>query len=171
MNINKRLQKPMRILHRYMGFLLIVVMMVYAISGVVLLYRDTPIFKKEVHVEKEIEPNIPIDELGRKLRIRDFKPLKIENDIVYFQQGTYNSKTGMANYDTQDYPWLLKQFNSLHLANSQHRYSWFALLFGIALFLFSISSFWMFPTHSKIFKRGAWFMLAGAILGIIVVFF
>ena len=37
----------MRIIHRYLGFFLAGIMAVYALSGIVLIFRDTNIFKKE----------------------------------------------------------------------------------------------------------------------------
>lgn len=158
-------------MHRYMGFLLIVIMVIYALSGIVLVYRDTNIFKKDVHIERDLGKGLDERELGAKLRMRDFKVEKTEGDIVYFKAGTYNKATGMASYASKDYPWLIKEMNSFHLAHSKHRYSLLAVLFGVALFLFAISSFWMFPPKSKIFKRGLVFAGVGTLLGIMVLFF
>ena len=47
----------MRIVHRYLGYLMAGIMAVYAISGVILVYRDTDFLKKESHYEKVFEKN------------------------------------------------------------------------------------------------------------------
>ena len=62
----------MRVLHRYLGFLAIGLTIVYALSGISLLYRDTDVFKVEAVVERDLDPNIPTDKLGQALRIRNF---------------------------------------------------------------------------------------------------
>ncbi len=48
----------MRIMHRYLGCFLTGVMFVYAVSGTILIYRDTNIFKVDTLVEKNIDPNL-----------------------------------------------------------------------------------------------------------------
>jgi hypothetical protein len=37
-----------------------------------------------------------VSELGKVLRLRDFKVVKTDGQIVHFQNGTYNKKTGIA---------------------------------------------------------------------------
>jgi uncharacterized iron-regulated membrane protein len=37
----------MRIIHRYLGFFMAGIMVMYSVSGVVLVYRDTDFLKKE----------------------------------------------------------------------------------------------------------------------------
>ena len=63
----------MRIFHRYLGFFLIGIMAVYALSGVVLIFRDTEFLKKEVQIERKLRADIPSDELGKELRMKEFK--------------------------------------------------------------------------------------------------
>jgi uncharacterized iron-regulated membrane protein len=46
------LNTNMRIYHRYLGFFLAGIMAVYAISGVVMIFRDTDFLKSERTVEK-----------------------------------------------------------------------------------------------------------------------
>ena len=60
-----------RIVHRYLGFFLAGIMTVYALSGIVLVFRDTDLFKVEKQLEKKFEPNAKISEVGKKLRIKN----------------------------------------------------------------------------------------------------
>lgn len=167
---NKKILYWMRLIHRYMGYLLIVIMMIYAISGVVLIYRDTTLFKKEVLIEKQLDTGLSGDQLGRVLRIRQFELLKENNGVLYFREGSYDRESGMAKYTAYEYPWLIQEMNKFHLANSKHRYSWLSTVFGIALLFFAVSSFWMFPVKSKIFKKGIQFATIGMLLAIVVLF-
>ena len=41
----------MRVIHRYLGFFLAGIMAVYALSGIVLVFRKTDFLKKEVKIE------------------------------------------------------------------------------------------------------------------------
>ena len=50
----------MRITHRYLGYFAAGIMAVYAISGVLLIYRDTNFLKKENKTEIVLNPISPI---------------------------------------------------------------------------------------------------------------
>ena len=41
------LNKTMRVYHRYLGFFLAGIMAMYAISGIILIFRDTDLLKSE----------------------------------------------------------------------------------------------------------------------------
>jgi len=60
----------MRELHRYLGFFLVGIMSVYALSGIVLIFRDTDFLKKEKEITKEIQANANPQELGTLLGIK-----------------------------------------------------------------------------------------------------
>ena len=47
----KSTRTTMRLLHRYIGYFMAGIMAVYAISGVLLIYRDTDFLKKEKEIE------------------------------------------------------------------------------------------------------------------------
>ena len=51
----KSTRTTMRLLHRYIGYFMAGIMAVYAISGVLLIYRDTDFLKKEKKIEKKLE--------------------------------------------------------------------------------------------------------------------
>ncbi len=64
-----------RVYHRYLGFFLAGIMTIYALSGTIMIFRTTNLFKVEKEVEKELQPNVSKDDLGRMLFIRDFNRL------------------------------------------------------------------------------------------------
>lgn len=160
----------MRIVHRYLGFFLTGVMAVYAISGIVLTFRDTDFLKKEVNHRKQLAADIAADDLGKALEMGRFRVEKEEGDLMYFQGGTYNRKTGIAEYAEKKMPFVVDNMNKLHKMSSSHPLYWFSIFFGVALLFFVVSSFWMFMPHTSVFKKGMYFTLAGIVLTLVLLF-
>lgn len=158
----------MRITHRYLGYFMAGIMVIYALSGVLLIYRDTDFLKREKIYDKVIAKNLSEKELGKELKIKNFEVLKTENNIIRFKEGSYNTLTGQANYTKKELPFVLDKMTKLHKAKSEDRLSPLNAFFGICLFFFVISSFWMFNPKSKPFKRGVKFTIAGVVISIIL---
>lgn len=160
----------MRELHRYLGFFLVGIMSVYAISGVVLIFRDTDFLKKEKDISKEIILNANPQELGTLLGIKGFKLIKTEGNISYFENGQYDASNGLARYKVKELPFIMDKMTHLHKAKSADPLYFFNIFFGFSLLFFVISSFWMFLPSTSIFKKGMYFSLAGIILTLILLF-
>ena len=60
-----------RIIHRYLGFYLAGIMAVYSISGVSLIFRKTDAFKKVEKITQTLSPNLNINELAFRLKIKN----------------------------------------------------------------------------------------------------
>jgi uncharacterized iron-regulated membrane protein len=159
-----QLSTKMRVYHRYLGFFLAGIMAVYALSGIILIFRETSFLKKEVHQVKNLKPQLSGEELGRELKIKGFKQERLVGDIVYFKQGTYNQATGLADYTQKEYSFLVKKMTNLHKASTKHPLFYLNVFFGVSLFFFVISSFWMFMPKTTIFKKSMYFTLAGVVL-------
>lgn len=160
----------LRITHRYLGYFLAGIMAVYSLSGILLVYRDTDFLKKETKIDKVLQKNLTEKELGKEIKIKGFDVEKTENGIMFFKQGTYNTTTGQVNYIKKELPFVLDKFTKLHKSQSKDKFSSLNTFFGISLFFFAISSFWMFNPKTKAFKRGMYHTIAGLILAIILVF-
>ena len=160
----------MSIIHRYLGFFLAGIMTIYSISGIVLVFRDTDTFKKEIQIEKIIALDVKAADLGKKLKIKRLKVEKEEEGILYFKTGTYNSNTGIANYTTKELPYILDKMTHLHKATTDSPLYWLNIFFGLSLLFFVISTFWMFTPKTKTFKKGLYFTLGGIIMTLIILF-
>ncbi len=165
------LKSTMRILHRYLGYFTAGIMAVYAISGVLLIYRDTNFLKKENKYEVVLKPNLTEKELAREIKVRNVEFEAEEGPVRKFKDGTYNVSTGEAKYSKMQLPFVLEKFNELHKSTSKHRYASLNTVFGLVLFFFVISSFWMFNFKSKAFRRGLIYAGIGFIMALIMVFF
>ena len=170
MKNNKSISINIRVLHRYLGFFLAGIMAVYAISGVVLIFRDTDFLKKEKQIEKEIAANLKAEELAETLRIRGFKIEKEEGDLVHFNSGTYNKKTGLVIYTTKELPVIMEKLTHLHKASTGHPLYFLNIFFGLSLLFFVVSSFWMFMPKTKIFKKGLYYTAGGLVITLILLF-
>lgn len=160
----------MRVLHRYLGFFLVGIMAVYAISGIVLIFRDTDFLKSEQTVEEKIAPNVTNEDLPEALRFRRLKVEKEEGDLVYFQNGDYNRETGVAHITTKELPYVLDKMTHLHKADTDDPLFYLNIFFGCSLLFFVISAFWMYMPKSDIFKKGMIFTFAGIILTLLLLF-
>ncbi|MDF4220772.1 PepSY domain-containing protein [Maribacter sp. M208] len=161
----------MRIIHRYLGFFLAGIMAMYAISGIIMIYRNTDFLKSEKIVERQLKPNLKAAELGGALRIKGgVKPQKTEGDVVYFKQGQYNKVTGMAIIKKMELPFILDKMEHLHKATTNSPVYFLNIFFGLSLLFFVVSSFWMFLPKTSVFKKGLYFSLAGMVLTIILLF-
>lgn len=160
----------MRIVHRYLGFFMAGIMAVYAVSGVLLVYRDTDFLKKEKNYEKVFPKNLTEKELGKQIKIKGFEVTKTENNTFYFKQGTYNVNTGEAKYKKKELPFVLDKMTKLHKSESKQPLSPLNVFFGVSLFFFVVSSFWMFNPKTKAFKRGMVYAGIGFALAIILLF-
>jgi hypothetical protein len=160
----------MRIYHRYLGYFLAGIMTVYGVSGIVLIFRDTDFLKSDLQNEKKLSPNISPDELGRSLRIRDFKIEKTDGKIISFKQGTYNTETGVANYTTRELPTIINKLTQLHKASTNQPLFFLNIFFGLSLLFFVLSSFWMFLPGTDVFRKGMYFALGGVVLTLLLIF-
>lgn len=76
--------------------------------------------------------------------MRDFKFIKSEGAVVYFNKGTYNTATGVVKYTSQELPAWLSVFNNLHKSSSKDSVHLFATIYGILLLFLAISSLFLF---------------------------
>lgn len=158
----------MRIFHRYLGFFLAGIMATYSISGIILIFRETEFLKSDVHKVVTVKPGLEGQELGKELHIKGFKPDTTIGDIVSFKQGTYNVKTGVADYTVSEQPAIVNKMTKLHKATTNDPLFYLNIFFGLSLLFFVISSFWMFLPQTSIFKKAMLFTLAGAVLTLVL---
>ena len=164
------LSTGMRVIHRYLGFFLAGIMAVYSLSGIVLIFRDTDFLKKEKQIVKELKPGLEAKELGQEVRNRELKVTKTEGDLVYFNNGTYNKATGHTEYKVKELPFVINKLTGLHKAKTGDPLYFLNIFFGVSLFFFVISSFWMFMPKTSIFKKGIAFTIAGIVLTLVLLF-
>jgi len=166
----KKLQNNMRVYHRYLGFFLAGIMAVYALSGTLMIFRNTDFLKKEIVEQQSFPVGTKPEEIGAKLRMRNFKIEKEEGNTVFFTGGTYDRGTGLVTLTKKELPYLLKKMTEMHKATSDRPLFFLNIFFGASLLFFVVSSFWMFLPKTSIFKKGMYFAAAGLVLALLVIF-
>jgi uncharacterized iron-regulated membrane protein len=166
---NRKLSQKVRVIHRYLGFFLAGVMAIYAISGIIMIFRETNFLKSETVVTSQLEPNLTGGELSPKLRM-GVKVEKKEGDVLYFKDGNYNQATGVATVKKMKLPFVLEKMERLHKATSNSPLYYFNIFFGLSLLFFVLSAFWMFLPSMPIFKKGLYYTIGGVVLTLIMLF-
>lgn len=151
---NRKISNQFRTIHRYLGFFLSGIMLMYSISGITLIFRKTDTFKKKVLVEEQIEKGLT-------------QPPKIKGakNIVY------QADTGKISYSKMEPPKLIGMMEKVHKATTADPLYFFNIFFGMSLFFFVFSSYWMFLPETAIFKKAIYFTLAGMVLTVVMFLF
>ena len=162
--------QKMRIYHRYLGFFLAGIMAIYSISGIVMIFRNSDVFKVTKQIEQTLKPGLNAQQLGQEIKIRGLKVNEQIGDVMIFDQGNYNTSTGTVSYSRKELPLLLDKMTHMHKATTKSPLFFMNIFFGLCLFFFVLSSFWMFMPGSDVFKKGLYFTLVGVILMLVMVF-
>nr|WP_320022199.1 hypothetical protein [uncultured Draconibacterium sp.] len=158
-----------RVYHRYLGFFLAGIMTIYALSGTIMIFRTTDFLKQDKIKEREIGANIPAEELGPKLFIRNLQVLNEDENTITFSQGSYDKTTGVATYKVKELPFVLQKLEKLHKATTNSPLYFLNIFFGISLLFFSVSAFFMYTKTNKVLRKGVIVAIAGLIFAVIIV--
>ena len=168
--MNKNTGFYFRLIHRYLGFYLVGIMAVYAISGIAMIFRNDDTFKILENTETTLAVNLDEKTLDEVMEIKGLSILKQEGSLLFFEDGTYNQATGETIYVKKELPFLLDKMARLHKATTNSPIYWLNIFFGVSLLFFVISSFWMFLPHTSVFRNGIYFTLAGIVMTLIILF-
>ncbi len=166
----KSVVKVMRALHRDIGFLMVGLMVIYSLSGSLLIHRGTDFMKHDVKTERTLSPNMTMEDVASNLWIRDTQGAKTEGDVITFSNGTtYNMATGETVNVSRELIYPFNEFTMLHKTGGNSVGKIFTTISGIMLFFLAISSFWMYKRENRNFKRGIILASIGLILAIVIV--
>ncbi|QZT37389.1 PepSY-associated TM helix domain-containing protein [Halosquirtibacter xylanolyticus] len=168
----------MRVIHRDLGFLMVGITVVYALSGFLLNHMNG----KDPAYEQIAEQLVVTKQMNRS-QLEAFwnaddsypslrKTTQIDDEMIrlYLQGGigVYNGKTGELEYQTSNKRPLIFWINKLHY-NKLNGWSWMGDFFAFSLIFLAISGIWMVPGKRGIKGRGKWYILIGILIPIIYV--
>ena len=168
-NKNRSLTYYMRILHRDIGFLLIGLTLVFSLSGVLLVYRQTDLLKSDTLVTRAVAADLSANDLGKTLHLRKVKIDGDDGRSLLFssdpsvRDGRYDRETGSVTFIEKRLPSWLDKLNQLHKTSSSNAIHWFSVLYGVLLTFLAVSSFWMFKPSTRQFRRGMVFAAGGVV--------
>lgn len=159
----------MRVLHRDIGFLTIGLTIVYALSGILLIYRNTDFMKVSKTEEIQLEKGLKGGNLGSRLRIRTFNVEREEDAKIFFKEGVYDAETGVASVTRKVYIPPFDKLVDLHKVTGTSKMSIIALIYGIMLTFLAVSSLFMFKFGSKKSRRGMAMIAVSVVATIVIV--
>lgn len=159
----------MRVLHRDIGFLTIGLTVVYAFSGVLLIYRNTDFLKTDKTEEKQLATQLTGNDLGPLLRIRSFKVEREEAGVIYFKEGMYDAATGKSVVTRKVYIPPFDKLVNLHKVTGASSVSLISLIYGLMLTFLAVSSLFMFKFGSRKSRRGLMMIAVSVVATIAIV--
>lgn len=94
--ISKKLSLKLGVLHCFTTFLsATVVEVIYANSGIVMIFKKTKVLKKEAIKTPQLEPHIAGSELSPKQKL-GIKFKRSEGDVLYFEDDNYTKVTAAS---------------------------------------------------------------------------
>ena len=166
----KSLNQLMRAWHRDIGFFIIGLVIIYALSGIALIFRDTDFLKHNIKFEKKLLQNLNSSELRKSLHMKDLKVTNTKGDTLFFENGLYNKTTGVAQFSMKEYIFPFNRFINVHKVKSKDSIHWVNTIFGLVLLFMVFSSFWMFKKGTVFFRRGLIIAIAGVLFALILFF-
>lgn len=157
--------------HRWIGFFLAGIMFVYALSGVLLIFRTTDFLKFEQTSYRQLETGLNGQRLGEQLRMKGYKVEEETDSEVRFEQGRYNKHNGEAVITAKDYPFPLNKMVKLHKATTNSPLFFMNIAFGVGLLFFVVSAFLMFIPRALPFKNGLKIAGVGFVFAVLMVLF
>lgn len=165
------LQHYARAIHRVLGYLAVGLVIVFSLSGIVLVHRSGDFMKHSQRVETTLEPGLDSQQLKAALRLKNLGNAVTEGDILSFDGGQYNIATGQVSYISTDVVAPFNQMTTLHKVSDgkNHGVAAIITIFGIVLFLLAVTSLFMYKPAAKCFKRNMLYTALGVILAVILV--
>ncbi|MDL2255071.1 PepSY-associated TM helix domain-containing protein [Parabacteroides sp. OttesenSCG-928-K15] len=177
---NRQLTRWARIIHRDLGYLMVGLSLVYAISGILLNHMDgqDPAYHTEA-ASVTLSPSLDNEQISvawngqeglpalRKVQMVDAEHyrLLLEGGI-----GVYNKTTGAAEYEKYTRREFVYWINRLHY-NKVKGWSPMADFFAGALIFFALSGLIMVKGKNSLGGRGKWYLMAGLLIPILYIIF
>jgi len=171
-----KLSRSLRIIHRYIGFLVVGITLIYSISGIILNHLSTndPAFRIETKTV-QLSANLTENELADVWRNdNQLPPLKRimrmdESRLRLFLEsgiGIYHSSNGSLSYERYKKRLLVYWMNRLHY-NKVKGWSPVADFFAGSLILLALTGLFMVKGKKGIAGSGKWYLLIGILIPIL----
>ncbi|MCF0202439.1 MAG: hypothetical protein HUK08_03650 [Bacteroidaceae bacterium] len=169
----RSLQYYSREIHRVLGYLTLGMVIVYALSGILLIHRTGDFMKHTAAVEQTLKPGLDADQLAAAMKMKTLKVQKETDQTIFFADGQYDKTSGKASYLKKEVVAPFDKFITLHkLADKQnHVVAVFTTIFGVSLFLLALTSLFMFKTKARQFKTNMAYTCIGAVLIVLLLMF
>lgn len=168
----------MRVIHRDLGFLMVGVSLVYALSGILLNHMngEDPAFHTE-HYSLDAGKGLSGEDLSFWWNDRkELPPLRkvmtIDSNrrrlMLQGGVGVYDATTGKIQYEKHTKRQFIYWINKLHY-NKVKGWSVMADFFAVSLIFFALSGLVMMKGKNGIAGRGKWYLLIGLLIPVLYI--
>lgn len=174
---SNKISRWLRFIHRDLGFLMVGVCLVYAISGFLLNHMDgkDPAFKtieETLQLDKSLS-NEELSVLWSDKKLPEIKRIMAIDDTHYRLMlsggiGVYNSATGIVDYELHKKNEFVYWINKLHY-NKVKGWSVMADFFAISLIFFALSGLFIVKGKHGLSGRGKWYLITGLLIPVIYI--
>ncbi|MCP5108323.1 MAG: hypothetical protein GY950_33360 [bacterium] len=170
------------IIHRDLGYFLVGLTIIYAVSGFVTNHlRDWDynfITNEKIVKLENVSPLITVDQvliddiLKQTAETENYKghfrpaPAHLQ---IFLKGGimNINMKTAQAVIERKKNRTVLREFNFLHLNHAGKMWTWVADFYAVGLFLLAITGLFVLKGKKGFSGRGKWFVIAGIIVPVV----
>jgi uncharacterized protein len=166
-------RKWLRILHRDIGYLVVGITMVYAISGIILNHKKKNVDPayKTISVVQQIEAGLSVDGFTFyfKENYMDHQLTRIIPDNSYYRLfikggvGSYKIETGLLEFEVYRKKPLVHFLNKLHYNQKKYWTAPADIFAGVLIFL-ALSGIFMVRGKKGLSGSGKWYLIAGIAL-------
>ena len=178
-------RKWLRILHRDIGYLAIILTVIFSISGIAVNHIDDwnpnyGVSYEEISIVP-VRGSTKVTILAKVLPQLGLEPGQIRNAYrsspeqieIFTDEGTFsiNIKTGIGIIEKVSKRFLLFDFNYLHLNSGRDSWKWFSDLFALSLIFLAVSGLFLIKGKKGIKWRGTILTVIGLLLPIIYIIY
>lgn len=163
--------QTVRTAHRYLGFFLAGIMMMYASSGILLIFRKTDTLKFDVEYHYALASAMRPLEVLDALKLKGLSVTGETEAQVLLNMGYYEKASGLAHLTVKEYPAVVEKIVGIHKATTKSPLYFFNIFFGSALLFFAISAFFVFPSSAPAWRAGIKVASAGFLMALLVITF
>ncbi len=170
------------IIHRDLGYFLVGLTIIYAISGVAAnhlrQWDSNFITESKTFSLKNISNDTPMDRAlvdnilaqtgGTGKYKSHFRPAPGRLQI-FLESGVMdvNMNTGQAVLEKKQKRPVLREFNFLHLNQAGKIWTWAADIYAVGLFLLAVTGLFILQGKNGLKGRGKWFVIAGILVPVV----
>ncbi|WP_419175389.1 hypothetical protein [Desulfosediminicola sp.] len=161
----------LRSLHRDIGYFVIGLTVIFTLSGLLLVFRDTAFLKYPSVVKKDLQTEMGTGEVQSALKLKRVTVVDTEGETYRIvsgneQIGIYDLVSGKAEYTTYTYPNLVNKLNMLHKATFASAHSFLAIIYGILLLFLALSPLCFHRPGSRLFRRSLTYLGGGLVFAV-----
>lgn len=173
-----KIRKLLRVLHRDLGYFIVGMTVVYALSGIYLNHRhdfnpDYKIYYSEINFNVPDKTDFTVEEIKEVLRKVDanvvYKKHYLNNEgkiKIFIDNGeaVFNPENGAGYIQYLERRPLIFSFNKLHRASIGTLWKWVSDLMAVILLFVAVSGLFLLKGKRSLQSWGWWLLAAGIIV-------